>query len=270
MQRSEIRGPGTQAKLGSSVATYGEASEHVARIRRADIEALHGLFKPGDRVLELGGGNGYQASVIAGWGCVVDSIDIQLPASSELQHYPVQIYDGQSIPFPDATFDIVYSFAVLEHVPNPPALLTEVLRVLKPGGRSVHLMPSATWRFWTLLAHYPYHARRVLSGSSTAASATSEADGQPSHSARRPLWRRVLIDGPHGEYPNALSELYYYRRQRWRGVFEQSGFQVISARGNGFFHTGYRLFPWLSPAARHRVAYLLGSASNIFVTQRFA
>lgn len=42
--------------------------------------------------------------------------------------------DGQRIPVADATFDGVFSLAVLEHVPDAPRVVSEMLRVLKPGG----------------------------------------------------------------------------------------------------------------------------------------
>ncbi len=49
---------------------------------------------------------------------------------------------GESIPFPDATFDVVYSANVLEHTADPVKVLSESLRVLKPGGILHMEMPN--------------------------------------------------------------------------------------------------------------------------------
>lgn len=44
------------------------------------------------------------------------------------------VADGQRIPIADGTFDGVFSLAVLEHVPDAPRVVSEMMRVLKPGG----------------------------------------------------------------------------------------------------------------------------------------
>jgi ubiquinone/menaquinone biosynthesis C-methylase UbiE len=44
-------------------------------------------------------------------------------------------YDGRAFPFPDDSFDFVFSWSAFEHIPDVPALLREVRRVTKPLGR---------------------------------------------------------------------------------------------------------------------------------------
>jgi len=57
---------------------------------------------------------------------------------------------GESIPFSDGTFDIVYSNNVLEHTSNPAKVLSEAIRVLKPGGKLYIEVPN-------YLAYYEGH-----------------------------------------------------------------------------------------------------------------
>ncbi len=63
------------------------------KVRRAEIETVKHWFKPNMRVLDIGGGNGYQSSVVASWGCDVASIDISDRPIHPIQHHQVQDYD---------------------------------------------------------------------------------------------------------------------------------------------------------------------------------
>ena len=49
------------------------------------------------------------------------------------------------LPFPSATFDLVTTTEVIEHVPNEREMLAEISRVLKPGGRLVLTTPHQHW-----------------------------------------------------------------------------------------------------------------------------
>ena len=51
------------------------------------------------------------------------------------------LYDGNTFPFPDASFDSVLCNQVLEHVFNPDDFLKEIVRVLKPGGKLLLTVP---------------------------------------------------------------------------------------------------------------------------------
>lgn len=62
------------------------------------------------------------------------------------------VSDITAIPEPDATFDAVMCIEVLEHVPDPPAALAELSRLLKPGGTLVITAP-----FCSLTHFSPYH-----------------------------------------------------------------------------------------------------------------
>lgn len=58
---------------------------------------------------------------------------------------------GESMPFPENSFDIVFSYYVFEHVQDPLMVLNEAVRVLKPGGSIFFVFPNYG-SFWE--GHY--------------------------------------------------------------------------------------------------------------------
>lgn len=53
-------------------------------------------------------------------------------ANPHLQYEAIRC-GGESIPYPDESFDFIYSFEVFEHVQNPEQVLEEIYRLLRPG-----------------------------------------------------------------------------------------------------------------------------------------
>ncbi|HRI91225.1 MAG: methyltransferase domain-containing protein [Rubrivivax sp.] len=68
-----------------------------------------------------------------------------------------RIGTGESIPYPDETFDLVFADNVLEHLPDPEAVFREVHRVLKPGGCFLAKTPNA-WHYMPLIARLTPHS----------------------------------------------------------------------------------------------------------------
>lgn len=246
---------------------------HLEDLRRFEIESLKPWIKSGSHVLEIGGGNGFQASIIASWSCTVVSIDIPNRALRDNQYHPVLDYDGRRLPFDDSHADVVFSSNVLEHVKDLDALFREIHRVIKPDGLAIHVLPSATWRLWTSLSHYAFLMKHVAGRSGSPA---SPANGEPEVGSMRELVRehglsyvarRTLFSGPHGEYPNALSELYFFSRRSWRRLFEREGFEMVSEGGGRLFYTGYSIIPQMPMGVRRKMSRALGSSMHVFVTR---
>src|SRR5438034_3703599 len=65
----------------------------------------------------------------------------------------------EELPFPDASFDLVLACDVVEHVPDDAAALTELRRVVAPGGRLLLTVPAYRW-MWSPHDVYMHHYRR--------------------------------------------------------------------------------------------------------------
>ena len=96
----------------------------------------------GQRVLEVGVGMGADYLEWLKAGAEASGVDLsstsleQATRRCEMAGYApdLRVSDAEHLPFPDDTFDIVYSYGVMHHSPNTPQCIREAWRVLKPGG----------------------------------------------------------------------------------------------------------------------------------------
>jgi SAM-dependent methyltransferase len=88
----------------------------------------------GARILDLGCGNGSHMPILASGGSVfgVDASPALLRRAGRLA--PVAGAEGERLPFRAGAVDLVYISHVLHHAADPGAVLSEVRRVLRPGG----------------------------------------------------------------------------------------------------------------------------------------
>jgi SAM-dependent methyltransferase len=188
-------------------------------------------------------------------------------------------FDGRRIPFPDESFDLVYSSSVLEHVTDADALQAEIRRVLRRGGRALHVVPSAVWSIATLatwnlaIVRVAFRALRGRFGAGRVGGSGGPSLETPFLVWRRlPLTRRIrllLLAPRHGEGGTALTEFLYFRRAHWRSRRERWGWHLERARGNGIFYTGNEIFGAALPIrARRTLARILGSACHVLVVRR--
>lgn len=98
-------------------------------------------------VLDVGGGSFYQRArgrgvTFSRWTTLeIDARD--LPEHDEARPSEV-VGDGCALPFAPASFDSVLSIQVLEHVFEPIRMVTEIGRVLRPGGKAIFLIPQTS------------------------------------------------------------------------------------------------------------------------------
>jgi 2-polyprenyl-3-methyl-5-hydroxy-6-metoxy-1,4-benzoquinol methylase len=232
--------------------------EHLRSIREHELELIAREISPGASVLEIGAGTGWQALELSRRGFRVSAIDLSTSAHAKRRVYPITDYDGCRIPHQDASFDVVFSSNVLEHVRNFAGLMKEITRVLKPKGYCVHTMPTPIWRFWHSVTGYADLPFFLL------AAAKGQVCG-------RSLVRQVaarLVPVSHGKTYPSFVELWTYRRMHWMQAFARNGFQVLKMSPMGLFYTGWSVFgASLDLRARARVAAFLGSACTLYVVK---
>jgi phosphatidylethanolamine/phosphatidyl-N-methylethanolamine N-methyltransferase len=112
------------------------------------IQAIQRMgIKAGDRVLEVGVGTGINAGLYPP-DCVVTGIDLSEPMLEKARERVLRkgvsnirllAMDAADLKFPDNSFDIVYAPYVISVVPDPVAVVREMRRVCRPGGRMVIL-----------------------------------------------------------------------------------------------------------------------------------
>lgn len=96
------------------------------------------LLKPGDRILEIGCGIGSIVSALTEQGYDITGTDISSEAIAHgLEKYgdiKLQVQVAEALPYESESFDIVLSFDLFEHIAQADRHISEVCRVLRPGG----------------------------------------------------------------------------------------------------------------------------------------
>ena len=96
----------------------------------------------GKKTLEIGVGLGSDHQRLAEAGAVLNGVDLTPRAIGHTRRRfellglasKLQVADAEALPFADGEFDAVYSWGVLHHTPDTDKAVSEVFRVLKPGG----------------------------------------------------------------------------------------------------------------------------------------
>lgn len=134
--------------------------------------AKHILFEKGrfsaeqsaqPRLLDVGCGMGVQAAAFSPF-CSVSVIDIANSCEAffsenafDIDFKPCDL-NGDAFPFKDNEFEYVFSKSVIEHIENTTHFLTEIRRVLKPGGTAFVMCPA--WETqWQNYYDDPTHIR---------------------------------------------------------------------------------------------------------------
>ena len=122
----------------------------------------------GDKRLHLGCGDGATLANYAPAPSATIGLDLDRGALARYAARRRVTADAMRLPFLDGSLDVVHAEHVLEHIADPARLMTEVSRVLKPGGCFIFVTPNA-WSYVALAARlvplrFRHHLIEVVSG----------------------------------------------------------------------------------------------------------
>lgn len=170
----------------------------------------------GKKVIEIGGGMGTDLAQFAKNGAIVTDFDL---SAGHLEHARTSFRlrglkgefvhgDGENIPFPDNTFDVVYSNGVIHHTPDTAGVVRHMLRILKPGGKAIIMVYAEnSWHYW--------REQVVRLGIEK---------GQLASRSMGWIMSGSVEKSTKGQRPLVKA----YTRERLRALFETAGFQNIS------------------------------------------
>lgn len=204
----------------------------------------------GKKVLEVGCGIGTEALCFAGFGAEVTAVDLSsksldiawlgarvLKPKGHIYFIQADVESLSAIMAPES-FDLVYSFGVLHHTPDPDAALAEIYRRVKPGGTlKLMVYHRFSWKvFWILKGRF---------------------------------WRTDELVAQYSEAQTGCPVTYIYSKAEAKSWLERHGFKVEEMFVTHIFpykisdYKEYRYvknwyFRWMPKAIFHKLERLFG------------
>ncbi|MCL0064541.1 methyltransferase domain-containing protein [Dehalococcoidia bacterium] len=194
--------------------TENEKSDIVRRSNK-DRLAMLSFLKPerGKRLLDVGCGKGLFLSVAESRGVQAYGVDISKTAVERARIISpackIVIGLGEELPWKDNYFDYVTCFGSLEHFIDPAKAVREMVRVLRPEGKALILVPNSFF-----IGHI-YMAYRY--------GIPPDAGGQ-------------------------LFSERFGTKEEWRELLEQNGLKVIKVKAHNGFFTSKKVSLWVNLA----------------------
>src|SRR5258708_16044342 len=119
------------------------------------------MGKPRPRILDVGCGTGANLQMLAEFGAA-EGVDVSAEALDFCRARglgAVRQGAAESLPYGDTQFDLVTGLDVVEHLDDDVAGLSEMFRVLRPGGRVLLFVPALMF-LWGVQDDVSHHRRR--------------------------------------------------------------------------------------------------------------
>lgn len=242
--------------------------EWLHHVRHAELKIMKEILGSytQTKILEIGGGDGFQAKVLSDEGFSVVSIDIE-PRTPQL--FPVTKIVNSKLNFSDETFDVIFTSHVLPHITNLKQMFDEMKRVLKKDGVIVHIVPTSGWSFITNIWHYLFIPKYLLKSFKKITHKKSKIEISLERSNQIPnsmnYKMKKLFLHPLGENPSFLHELIYFSRKYWEKLFLDNNFKIVDVKYGPYITSGYGVFRFKFISFRKFFAKYFFSSSFYFI-----
>jgi ubiquinone/menaquinone biosynthesis C-methylase UbiE len=145
------------------------------RFARRPLRAREGFYawiagrippEQDSKVLDIACGGGYLLKRLQGRGCELFGSDISAQAlriaGNEAPEAKFVLADAEKLPFPDASFDMIYNLGSLEHFLDMDTALREMHRIMRPDAKLIVMVPNSRyigdlWRKLTFRGGADHH-----------------------------------------------------------------------------------------------------------------
>lgn len=203
--------------------------------------ALEFFPKTNSKILEVGGGNGYQASKISEMGYSIISIDIS--PGTPLYHN-VEKINVTNLPYQDQSFDLILTSVVLQHIADVDKAFQEMNRVLKDDGLMIHLVPTSWWTIFTNFWHYCYIPKYLLKSILKKFKLKSNHNAPESNALELSIEKidskiKQLFLHPLGYNPSFVHEIFIFRKNNWKKLLQSHSLKIIAIKNCPISSSGY-------------------------------
>ncbi|NHF61073.1 class I SAM-dependent methyltransferase [Flavobacteriaceae bacterium TP-CH-4] len=219
------------------------------------------------KVLEIGGRDGFMAKRIHDLGYDITSIDL-FPIYP--QHFPVAVGDATKLDFESNQFDFIFTSHLIVEIRELDLFFDECRRVVKKNGLMVHVVPSTPWSLGTNFWHYlllPKFFINWIRPNTLVIDANSYGKNLVETEKQNTKSKiiNVLFLHPIGTNPSFLHDIFSFTKRKWKNLFKNHGFEIVSVENGPHYYTAYGVFKYKLMGMRKSLAKTGFSGSFCYV-----